>query len=113
MSAFNGIKDSEMSGSIEGGVSYSHFEEEKMPHGGNISKTRVGEFDRSSIGNLESAFDQPSMEEDYADIKQMKLQQLNQGRNNKLAQESNTMNDIVGDTPGAYDTAQSNMKLIS
>ena len=57
VSAFKSIKDSEISDSADGsriGGSYANFEEEKVP---NISKTRVGEFDRSSIGNLESQFD--------------------------------------------------------
>ena len=55
-SAFKAYNKSEISASVEDiGVSCSQFEEEKM--GNNISKTRIGEFDKSSIGNIESQID--------------------------------------------------------
>ena len=103
VSAFRTINKSEISASVDG-ASYSHFEEEKLAN--NVSKTRVGEFDRSSIGGMESGFDHPSMEDDhYADMKAMKLQQyshLPKSRNNE--QPSESFKDITGMGQTGFDT---------
>ena len=118
VSAFRTINKSEISASVDDmGASCSQFEEEKVG-GNNVSKTRVGDFDRSSIGNLESAFDQPSMDDDgYAEMKSMKLQQLRPNdKSRNPVQESNTMKEIIGATAGEYDsrmTVNSQQKLIS
>jgi len=61
-------------GSVDGSVrAYGHggrpgmMEEEKLP---NISKTRIGDIDKSSIDNANSNFDQSSMDDEaYGAIK--------------------------------------------